>query len=186
MMIIIASIAVAAPVEAGKTKVIKSKASGTFVSTNVDFDHPDLSTTANYTDGAGIGDAGKFTSRGSNEYAPDLNMKTCTIPGGVANAGTEFTLVEDVGVTRSTATGDLLFFRSTSGTACQDFSTFPTPPFPFTSTETGVVTGGTGANFGATGTYTSKGKGATLSLDATGARTFGWFANKVVTTVTVP
>jgi hypothetical protein len=60
------------------------------------------------------------------------------VPGGVAGAATEFTLVDDVDVSRITATGDLLFFKGTSGTACQDFSTFPTPPFPFIITETGV------------------------------------------------
>jgi len=79
-----------------------------------------------------------------------------------------------------------LFFKSTSATACQDFSTFPTPPFPFVFTETGVVTGGTGKYSGATGTYTGKGRGATLSLDATGIRVFGWFESTFVTTVTVP
>ena len=112
-------------------------------------------------------------------------MKTCTVPGGVANAATEFTLVQDVGIDRFTETGDLLFFKSTSGTACQDFSTFPTPPFPFTFTETGVVTGGTGKYSGATGTFTVNVKGAFLSLDATGVRGFGWFTDTAVTTVTV-
>ena len=33
------------------SKVLKSQASGAFVSTNFDFDHPDLSTPANYFDG---------------------------------------------------------------------------------------------------------------------------------------
>ena len=79
------------------------------------------------------------------------------------------------GVLRFTATGDLLFFKSTSGTECDDFSTFPTPPFPFIVTETGVITGGTGAYSGATGTFTVKVKGASLSLDASGVRAFGWF-----------
>jgi hypothetical protein len=108
------------------------------------------------------------------------------VPGGKVGAGAEFTLVGGVGVERVTATGDLLFFKETSATACQDFSTFPTPPFPFFDTETGVITGGTGKYFGATGTFTAAAKGATLSADATGARIFGWFENKVVTTVTVP
>jgi hypothetical protein len=89
-----------------------------------------------------------------DELAPDGHH--CTVPGGVANAGTEFTLVGDVGVTRFTATGDLLFFKSTSGTSCTDLSTFQTPPFPFIDTETGVVTGGTGKYSGATGTFTVK------------------------------
>lgn len=174
---------VVAPSEAAETKVIKSKASGTFVSANFDFDNPNLSDPAMYSNAAGIGNAGKFTLQVVLEFAPD--GKTCTVPGGGAGAGTEFTFVGEVGVLRFTATGDLLFFKGTLATACQDFSTFPTPPFPFIDTETGVVTGGTGKYSGATGTFTGTAKGATLSLDATGVRDFGWFANKVVTTVTV-
>jgi hypothetical protein len=170
--------------EAGETKVIKSKASGSFVSANFDFDHPDLSTPAFYSNAAGIGNAGKFTLQAVLEFAPDGH--TCTVPSGGAGAGVEFTLVGGVGVERFTATGDLLFFKETSATACQDFSTSPTPPFPFIDTETGVVTGGTGKYSGATGTFTATAKGATLSVDATGARIFGWFENKAVTTVTVP
>jgi hypothetical protein len=185
MVVMIGSIAMAHGGEGRETKVLKSKESGSFVGANFDFDHPDLSTPANYVNGEGKGDAGQFTSQGVNEYTPDLNMKTCTVPGGVANAATEFTLVQDVGIDRFTETGDLLFFKSTSGTACQDFSTFPTPPFPFTFTETGVITGGTGKYSGATGTYMAKGKGATLSLDATAVRGFGWFKNSSATTITL-
>jgi hypothetical protein len=76
--------------------------------------------------------------------------------------------------------------RGQSGTSCTDFSTFPTPPFPFIATETGVVTGGTGKYSGATGTFTIEIKGAFLSLDKTGARGFGWFQSTAVNTVTVP
>jgi hypothetical protein len=170
--------------EAGETKVIKSKESGSFVAANFDFDHADLSTPADYINGAGISNAGKFTAQNTDEFAPD--GKTCTVPGGTAGAGTEFTLVGDVAVQRFTATGDLLFFKSTSGTSCTDFSTLPTPPFPFVLTETGVVTGGTGEFFRATGTFTVKVQGAFLSIDATGARGFGWFTSSAVTTVTVP
>jgi hypothetical protein len=176
--------AVTAPVQAGESKTIKSKESGTFVSANFDFDNPNLSSPAAYVNGEGIGNAGKFTAQNLDELAPDGH--TCTVPGGVAGAGTEYTLVGDVGVTRFSPTGDLLFFKSTSGTECADFSTFPTPPFPFILTETGDVTGGTGKYSGATGTFTVKVKGATLSLDATGARAFGWFTSTAVTTVTVP
>jgi hypothetical protein len=178
--------AVAAPAEAGETetKVIKSKASATFVSANFDFDNPNLKDPANYHNGAGISSAGKFTFQAVAEFAPDKH--TCTLPGGVAGAGTEFALVADVQVSRFTATGDLLFTKGTSATLCEDFSTSPTPPFPFIFTETGVVTGGTGKYSGATGTFTATGDGATLSVDATGARLFGWFENKEVTTLTVP
>jgi hypothetical protein len=184
MMVIIGSIAMAQDSAGGKTKVIKNKESGTFVAANFDFDHADLSTPANYVNGEGISNAGKFTDKAVDELAPDGH--TCTVPGGAAGAGAEFTLVGDVGVTRFTATGDLLFFKSTSGTSCADFSTFPTPPFPFIATETGVDTGGTGKYSGATGTFTVKIKGAFLSLDKTGARGFGWFQSTSVNTVTVP
>jgi hypothetical protein len=174
---------VVASSEAGETKVIKSRGSGSFVSANFDFDHPDLSTPANYVNGEAMSNAGKVTFQAINDFAPD--GKKCTVPGGAANAGTEFTLVGEVGVSRFTATGDLLFIKATSATVCQDFSTFPTPPFPFIDTEAGIVTGGTGEFSGATGTFTGTVKGAVLSLDATGVRSFGWFKNTTVTTVTV-
>jgi hypothetical protein len=184
MMIIIGSIAVAQDSAGGKTKVIRNKESGTFVAANFDFDHADLSTPANYINGEGTSNAGKFTERAVDEFAPDGHP--CTVPGGTAGVGQEFTHVGAVSVQRFTATGDLLFFKSTSGTSCTDFSTFPTPPFPFIATETGVVTGGTGKYSGATGTFTIEIKGAFLSLDKTGARGFGWFKSTAETTVTVP
>ena len=174
---------VVTPSEAGETKVIKSKASATFVSANFDFDNPNLKDPANYHNGAGISSAGKFTFQAVAEFAPDKH--TCTVPGGVAGAGTEFALVADVQVSRFTATGDLLFFKAISATGCQDFSTFPTPPLPFIITETGVVTGGTGAFSGATGTFTNKTKGAGLTVDATGVRGFGWFKSSSVSTITI-
>jgi hypothetical protein len=112
MMIISGSVAMAHDRGGGKTKEMKSEASGTFVSANFDFDHLDLSTPANQTEAEGIGSIGRFTNHGVNEYALDLNTKTCTVPGGVAGAGTALTLVQDVGVTRIKATGDFLFFKS--------------------------------------------------------------------------
>jgi hypothetical protein len=186
MMILLGSIAAAHDGGGGETKVIKSKGSGSFVNVNFDFDHPDLSTPANYVNGEAMSNAGKFTFQAVNDFTPDLKMKTCTVPGGGAGAGTGFTLVGEVGVSRFAATGDLLFFKATSATVCEDFSTFPTPPFPFIDTEAGIITGGTGAYSGATGTFTATVKGAVLSLDATEVRNFGWFKNATVTTVTVP
>jgi hypothetical protein len=184
MMIISGSGAMAQDSAGGKTKIIKSKGSGSAVAANFDFDHADLSTPASYINGGGISNAGKFTNQAVDEFAPD--GKTCTVPGGGTGAGTEFTLVGDVSVFRFTATGDLLFLKSTSGTSCTDVSTFPTPPFPFILTETGIFTGGTGKYFGATGTFTFKVHGAFLSFDATGARGFAWFEDTAVMTVTVP
>ena len=183
MMIISGSIAMAQDSPGGKTKIIKSKGSGSFVSANFDFDHPDLSTPAGYINGEGISNAGKFTNQAVTEFAPDGH--SCTVPGGGASTGTEFTLVGDAAVFRFTATGDLLFLKETSGTECADFSTFPTPPFPVIATTTGIVTGGTGKYSGATGTVTFDVKGAFLSLDATGQRGFGWLEYTAVMTVTV-
>jgi hypothetical protein len=182
LMMIIGSIALATPAQAVVTKVINSNGSGSFVSANFDFDHANLSTPAANIQSEGTSDAGPFTSHGVDEFAADKN--TCTVPGGVAGAGMESKLVGDVSVSRFTATGDLMFLKSTSGTECEDFSTFPTPPFAFILTETGIVTGGTGAYSGATGTFTFKVEGAVLSLDA-GVGFFGWFTDTGVTTVTV-
>jgi hypothetical protein len=72
-----------------------------------------------------------FTDQAVIEFAPDGH--TCTLPGGVAGAGTEFALVGNKAVVRFTATRDLLFFKGTSATVCQDFSTPPSrssPPPP--------------------------------------------------------
>jgi hypothetical protein len=177
-------IAVAVPAEAGTT-TSKSTFSGSFVSDNFDFDNPALSSPASYGNTAGTNSiSGGFTAQGNTELAPDGS--TCTVPGGVAEAGTEFALVGDVAVIRNNKSGDLLFAKGTSATECADFSTFPTPPFPFVFTETGVVTGGTGAFSGATGTFSDKGKGAILSIDATGVRVFGWTRITGSETVTVP
>ena len=144
LMMIVGSVAVAQDSAGGKTKVIKSKESGSFVSANFDFDHADPNHQTVYINGEGISNAGKFTAQNVDEFAPD--GKTCTVPGGAGADRKEFTLVGDVGVTRFTATGDLCFFKSTSGTSCTDLSTLPTPPFPFipSGTETGIFTGGTG------------------------------------------
>jgi hypothetical protein len=183
LMMIVGSVAVAQDSAGGKTKVIKTHETATFVSANFDFDHADLSDPASYSNGEGTSNAGKFTDQAVIEFAPDGNK--CTVPGGVANAGTEFKLVGNVAVVRFTATLDLLFYKGTSATVCQDFST---PPFPFlsTTTETGVVTGGTGKYLGATGTFTLNFRGATLALDATGVRVFGWVKGNGVTTITLP
>jgi hypothetical protein len=117
-------------------KDLRSTESGTFVSTNFDFDHADLSTPSNYVNGAGNSNAGKFSSQGVNEFKFGPNK--CTVPGGATDAGTELILVGSTTVTRFSAHGDLLFFKTTVATACQDFSTFPTPPFPFIDVERGT------------------------------------------------
>jgi hypothetical protein len=165
-------------------KDIRSTETGTFVSTNFDFDHADLSTPANYVNGAGSSNAGNFISQGVNEFKADGNK--CTVPGGASDAGTELALVGSTTVTRFSAHGDLLFYKTTVATACQDFSTFPNPPFPFIDIEKGNIIGGTGAFAGATGTFEVDVKGATLSIDATEARILGWFEAKGETILTHP
>jgi hypothetical protein len=98
-----------------------------------------------------------------------------------------FTFVGEIDVTRFSDTGDLLFDKGTSGTLCIDFSTFPTPPFPFVQNGAGTITGGTGANSGATGTFTYKSNGAILAIDATPTgHSFGWFESSVVIHLTLP
>jgi hypothetical protein len=178
-------LAVAVPAEAGTT-TSKFTESGTSVSANFDFDKADLSSPAVYVNAAGTNTTSGvgFTVQGLSEVAPDGN--TCTVPGGATGAGTEYMLAGGVAVDRNNKTGDLLFSKPTSITECIDSSTFPTPPFPFVSTEKGVFTGGTGAASEATGTYTVHVTGATLSLDATEVRVFAWFTAHGTSTVTVP
>jgi hypothetical protein len=169
-----------------RAEVIKSTGSdsGTFVSTNFDFDHADESTPALTARAAGADCAfGKFTFDDLLELVPDGH--TCTPPGGVAGMGTEFALVGENGVERF-KNGDLLFFKATSFTQCIDFSTLPTPPFPLSFTVHFSITGGTGELAGATGTSTRTGTGAILSVDASGRRLFGWFKLKYTQTLTVP
>ena len=96
---------VAAPTCAGTTKST-STFSSSFVSTNFDFDHADLSTPASYFNGGGTNTVyGAFTVQSSSESAAD--GKPCTLPGGVTNAGTEYAVVGDIGVSRNNKSGDL-------------------------------------------------------------------------------
>jgi hypothetical protein len=167
----------------GNPKLVKSRASGSFVSANFDFDHADLSTPAFYVQGEGIGNGGRFTYQAVVEVAPD--RKSCTIPGRTSGDGAEFALVGRTEVLRYTATGDLLFLSSRpnedSIKLCADFSTFPAPPFPYVVTEeTGVVTGGTGGFASATGTFGATEKGEFLSTDPAGKTGFGWFTSHIV------
>jgi hypothetical protein len=104
---------------------------------------------------------GKFTEEEVTEGKPDGN--SCTVPGGVPNAATEFTLVGAAGVRRFQPSGDLLYYRVTSSTTCTDFSS-GTPPFPFVASGSAVFTGGTGKYTGATGSYSASSSGVILSL----------------------
>jgi hypothetical protein len=126
---------------------------------------------------------GRFTLQSIGEDAPD--GKTCTVPGGTPNAGTEFTLVGEATVLRFEPTGDLLYNHDTSRTNCIDFSS-GTPPFPFVGSSSGVITGGTGKYARASGSHTVSSSGVVLSLPSAGFGAFGAFNGTVQGTLSTP
>jgi hypothetical protein len=145
-----------------KTVSFKSTASGTSTLVLFSFDTPNFTNLATQATGSGkFKPGGEFTIWDIGESAPD--GKNCTVPGGMANAGTESTLVGDIGVTRIEESGDLLYAHATSSTTCIDFSS-GTAPFPFVGSSSAVITGGTGKYAGATGTTTGSVTGVILSL----------------------
>ena len=73
LMMIVGSVAVAQDSAGGKTKVIKTHETATFVSANFDFDHADLSDPASYSNGEGTSNAGKFTDQAVIE--PESGVK---------------------------------------------------------------------------------------------------------------
>jgi hypothetical protein len=174
---------VSTPADA-RTKAIKGTATGTAVSANFDFENADESTPAFYVHGEGKGQGGSFSYQALVEVAPD--GKPCTVSGAAPNTGLEFTLVSPgarVAVFRYTATGDLLFAKTTSTTLCADLSS-STPPYSFQTASD--IAGGTGKFAGASGTVTSTGNGAFLSFDASGKRQFVWFHEDIVTNLILP
>jgi hypothetical protein len=126
---------------------------------------------------------GRFILQSIGEDAPD--GKSCTVPGGIPNAGTEFTLVGEATVLRFEPTGDLLYNHDTSRTTCIDFSS-GSPPFPFVGSSSGVITGGTGKYAGASGSHTVSSSGVVLSLPSAGFGAFGAFSGTVTGTMTIP
>ena len=168
------------PVRAGSITSTGSF-SGTAITANLDFDHSNQSTPAFTGTFAGTDSHwGNFTGQNVAELTP---VGSCTLPGGVANAGTEFTLVGGSTVIRNQRgdlSGDLHFDRVTSFTQCIDFST---GAYNFSFTDT--TTGGTGKFEGATGTTTANGTGAILSLGADG-HVFGWDQATYTMTLTIP
>jgi hypothetical protein len=184
MMVIIESAAVATPAEAKTNKTIKGTATGTAVSANFDFENSDESTPAFYVHGEGKGQGGSFSYQALVEVAPD--GRPCIVSGAATNTGLEFSLVSPgarVAIFRYTATGDLLFAKTTSTTLCADLSS-STPPYSFQTASD--IAGGTGKFSGASGTVTSTGNGAFLSFDASGKRQFVWFHEYIVTNLTLP
>jgi hypothetical protein len=169
-----------------KAEDIKStgRFSGSFIAANFDFDHADGSTPASTNTFAGEDSRfGEFTGQSVTEVAADGH--TCTPPSGVARTGTEFAAVGHEKVVVRLKGGDLRFFTGTSFTQCIDF-TSGTPPFPANFSVADTGTGGTGKFEGSTGTFTAKGTGAILSVDASGARLFGWDQVTYTSTTTLP
>jgi hypothetical protein len=164
-----------------KTVNVKSTFSGTSTSTAFSFNGSDLA-------GQGVvagrmAPGGPFTGNDVSQSAP--NGKTCTLPGGTPNAGTEFTLVGSSGVSRDDASGDLTYWHDISSTDCIDFSS-GTPPFPFVGSNSQVIDGGTGKNAGASGTMTNNFSGVILSLPSSGFGVFLAFSGTGTGTLTTP
>jgi hypothetical protein len=167
-----------------RSKTIRGTATGTAVSASFDFENADESSPAFYVHGEGKSNGGSFSYQALVEVAPDGNP--CTVTGGTPNGGLEFSLVSPdarLAVFRYTATGDLLFAKTTSTTLCADLSV-STPPYSFQTASD--VAGGTGKFAGATGSVTSTGNGAFLSFDASGKRQFVWFQEDIATNLTLP
>lgn len=87
------------------------------------------------------------------------------------------------GVTRTTATGDLLIYSYTSGTVCVNFDT----PLPWSleGQAAAVITGGTGGMANATGSFTGPFHGQILQSDPAG-HGLGWFTASIKGTITLP
>jgi hypothetical protein len=103
----------------------------------------------------------RFLFQEEAEWIRQTTVTTC--PAGTTD---EFHIDSTQGQERAVATdektGDQLFGRFISATLCINFSSFPTPPFPFTVSGQGENIGGTGKYAGATGPYTFRTVGSYL------------------------
>jgi hypothetical protein len=135
---------------------------------------------------------GRFTSQSIVEYDPvsgpgcnilgtSTPIASCTLAAS-SEQGCEFQSVGGAEVDRDNSTGDLLFSTGSS-TLCEDVSSGP--PFNFTISGTGTITGGTGKNAGATGTSTATAHGQVLTADAAG-HAIAWAEGSSTGTVTTP
>jgi len=137
---------------------------------------------------------GRFTGQNVTEYDPvsgtgcniigvgPVPITTCTLTGG-NEKGCAFESVGGSEVQRDDSTGDLLFATVSSANLCLDLSSGP--PFNFTIKNTKTITGGTGKNAGATGTFTISRHGQGLMFDAAG-HGFSWFEDTSSGTITTP
>lgn len=142
----------------GRTYHVKTKCSGTSMSTHWDTNHDGFR--------AGLGTVtcisrfGRSTAQGVGEA---FVAGSVTCPNG--NPGVELTLLPGTGhsVARYERTGDLIFSELTSETVCYD----PSTGMQFKS-GTARITGGTGRFTGATGQSTFEGTQWPLYVDADG------------------
>ena len=89
-------------------------------------------------------------------------IASCTLAES-SEQGCAFQAVGGAEVDRDNSKGELLF-STQSQTFCWDLSSGP--PFNYTGTFENTITGGTGKNAGATGSFSGTFHGQTLTLDA--------------------
>ena len=169
---------------------VHCKGGGTFVEgveTNIDTDGNGVS--AGTGQGAEVCNIGMFVFQEEQEWIPRPVTAAC--PAGTTE---EFYIDATHGQQRAVATdqktGDQLFAQITSGTFCLDFSSFPTPPFPFTVSGQNATTGGTGKYTGATGTGSFHTVGSHIQYGFKGGTgafgAFGQFTFTADGTLTLP
>ncbi len=171
-----------------RTRQVHCKGGGTFVAgveTNLDTDGNGVS--AETSQGAEVCNIGRFVFQEEVEWIRRPVTSAC--PAGTTD---EFYIDATHGQQRAVATdqktGDQLFGQITSGTFCLDFSSFPTPPFPFTVSGQNATTRGTGKYTGATGTGSFHTVGSYLAAGFKGG-VFGGFGQFTFTadgTLTLP
>jgi hypothetical protein len=201
---IVALMLVASGAARAGTKVENCTASGSAVSIPVDIDSDSCFTASTgatvCTDSSGYANVsgecspgGRFTGQGIVEWDPvpgsGCNIAGTTVPGiasctlaGSSEQGCAFQLVGASDVSRDAVSGDLTFVTfSTDSRLCADLSSGP--PFNFTSSYTGAITGGTGKNAGASGTVTGGDHGQLLTSDAAG-HGLSWEESSFTETIT--
>lgn len=167
------------------TKVENCTASGSSVDVPVDMDSDSCFPvgqatvcidTSGYNNFAGkCSPGGGFTGQGIIELdltpGTSCNIGGNTVPGiascTLADSGEQGCALELAGgseVRRDNDSGDLLFLTFSTVPFCIDLSSGP--PFNYTDTFTGIITGGTGKNAGATGTEAGSSHGQILTSDA--------------------
>jgi hypothetical protein len=177
-------------------------ASGTAVSVPVDIDSDSCFTAENgatvCTDTSGYGNFGFKCSPGGRgtgtnvfEFKPVSGsgcnilgtaepIASCTLANS-SEAGCEFqSVVGGAEVDRNDNTGDLTF-ATANITLCLDLSSGP--PFNFTASANDTITGGTGANTGATGSATAQVDGQILIDDLAG-HAYSWSEGTSTGTIT--